>query len=121
MSVVDDFSLFLTNVFGAQVLERFFQLFDISVCSSFDPDQNAATPQSGFVNLSPIFRDTSTNQRADYSAGGNASGVEAAALRDSGLRMGSNVARAHVTHRAVAVEYVAPEEVLGLEPVGSEK
>ena len=70
MSVVDDFSLFLTNVFGAQVLERFFQLFDISVCSSFDPDQNAATPQSGFVNLSPIFRDTSTNQRADYSAGG---------------------------------------------------
>lgn len=65
---------------------------------------------------------TSVTQSGALAAtGGNASGVEAAALRDPGLRMGSNVARAHVTHRAVAVEYVAPEEVLGLEPVGSEK
>jgi hypothetical protein len=64
---------------------------------------------------------TSVTQSGALAAtGGNASGVEAAALRDPGLRMGSNVARAHVTH-PVAVEYVAPEEVLGLEPVGSEK
>jgi alanine dehydrogenase len=45
-------------------------------------------------------------------------GVEAAALRDPGLKMGINVARGRVTHPAVAegvgMEYVRPEEVLGL-------
>jgi alanine dehydrogenase len=45
-------------------------------------------------------------------------GVEAAALRDPGLKMGINVARGHVTHRAVAegvgMDYVPPEEVLGI-------
>jgi alanine dehydrogenase len=45
-------------------------------------------------------------------------GVEAAALRDPGLKMGINVARGQVTHPAVAegvgMEYVRPEEVLGL-------
>jgi alanine dehydrogenase len=45
-------------------------------------------------------------------------GVEAAALRDPGLKMGINVARGNVTHRAVAegvgMDYVPPEEVLGI-------
>jgi alanine dehydrogenase len=46
-------------------------------------------------------------------------GVEAAALRDPGLRLGINVARGRVTHRAVAegvgAEYVAPEDALDME------
>jgi alanine dehydrogenase len=45
-------------------------------------------------------------------------GVEAAALRNPGLKLGINVAGGRVTHRAVAdgvgVEYVPPEQVLGI-------
>ena len=46
-------------------------------------------------------------------------GAAEAARRDPGLRLGINVAGGHVTHRAVAegvgMDYVPPEEVLGLE------
>jgi alanine dehydrogenase len=50
-------------------------------------------------------------------------GVAEATVRDPGLRLGVNVAGGKVTHRAVAegvrMEYVPPEEVLGLEPAAS--
>jgi len=46
-------------------------------------------------------------------------GAAEATHRDPGLRLGINVAAGHVTHRAVAegvgMDYVPPEEVLGLE------
>jgi alanine dehydrogenase len=48
-------------------------------------------------------------------------GVAEAAARHPGLKLGVNVAAGHVTHRAVAesvgMDYVPPEEVLGLEQV----
>ena len=48
-------------------------------------------------------------------------GVAEAAARDPGLKLGVNVAAGHVTHRAVAesvgMDYVPPEEILGLEQV----
>ncbi len=52
-------------------------------------------------------------------------GVEAAALRDPGLKLGINVARGRVTHRAVAegvgAEYESPDDVLGIpDPVAVE-
>ncbi len=47
-------------------------------------------------------------------------GVAEAARRDPGLKLGINVAQGKVTHRAVAegvgMEYVSPEEALGMEP-----
>src|SRR6266511_1487754 len=47
-------------------------------------------------------------------------GVAEAARRDPGLRLGINVAAGRVTHPAVAegvgMDYVAPEEALGIEP-----
>ena len=50
-------------------------------------------------------------------------GVAEAAVRDPGLKLGVNVAAGKVTHRAVAdgvgMDYVPPEEVLGLEPVST--
>jgi alanine dehydrogenase len=52
-------------------------------------------------------------------------GVAEAAVRDPGLKLGVNVAAGKVTHRAVAdgvgMDYVPPEEVLGLEPVSTER
>jgi alanine dehydrogenase len=52
-------------------------------------------------------------------------GVAEAVVRDPGLKLGVNVAAGKVTHRAVAegvgMEYVPPEEVLGLVPVSSEQ
>ncbi len=47
-------------------------------------------------------------------------GVAEAAVRNPGLKLGINVARGKVTHPAVAegvgMDYVAPEEALGVEP-----
>ncbi len=47
-------------------------------------------------------------------------GVAEAAVRNPGLKLGINVARGKVTHPAVAegvgLDYVAPEEALGVEP-----
>jgi hypothetical protein len=47
-------------------------------------------------------------------------GIAEAARRDPGLRLGINVAGGKVTHAAVAegvgMEYVPPEEALGLGP-----
>jgi len=47
-------------------------------------------------------------------------GVAEAAVRNPGLKLGINVARGKVTHPAVAegvgLDYVAPEEALGIEP-----
>lgn len=47
-------------------------------------------------------------------------GVAEAARRDPGLKLGINVAQGKVTHRAVAegvgMDYVSPEEALGIEP-----
>src|SRR6266550_302511 len=52
-------------------------------------------------------------------------GVAEAARRDPGLKLGINVAGGRVTHPAVAegvgMDYVPPEEVLGLVPVSSEQ
>jgi alanine dehydrogenase len=49
-------------------------------------------------------------------------GVAEAVRRDRGLRLGVNVAGGKVTHPAVAegvgMEYVSPEEALGIEPAG---
>jgi alanine dehydrogenase len=50
-------------------------------------------------------------------------GVAEASVRDPGLKLGVNVAAGKVTHRAVAegvgMDYVPPEEVLGLEGVAT--
>ena len=52
-------------------------------------------------------------------------GVAEAAARDPGLKLGVNVAAGHVTHRAVAegvrMDYVPPEEILGLEQVAGSR
>ena len=46
-------------------------------------------------------------------------GIVEASRRDPGLKLGINVAKGQVTHRAVAegvgIDYVSPEEVLGID------
>jgi alanine dehydrogenase len=77
------------------------------------------TNMPGAVPISSTY--ALTNATLPYVVALADHGVAEAAARDPGLKLGVNVAAGHVTHRAVAegvgMDYVPPEEVLGLEPV----
>ncbi len=74
------------------------------------------TNMPGAVPITSTF--ALTNATLPYVVALADHGVEAAALRDPGLKLGINVARGRVTHRAVAegvgAEYASPDDVLGI-------
>jgi alanine dehydrogenase len=81
------------------------------------------TNMPGAVPISSTY--ALTNATLPYVVALADHGVAEAAAREPGLRLGVNVAAGHVTHRAVAegvgMDYVPPEEILGLEQVAGSR